>query len=359
MLKKLDIYIIKKFLSSFILAITLILMITIVFDVSEKIKQFISANPPISEIVEYYLTFLPFFANMFSPLFAFISVVYFTSRMAGNTEIVAILNSGISYNRLLVPYFITAVIIALMSFYLANFLIPKTNIIKNDFTEKYLQSRRHHNAHDIHKQNDDNELVYVDRFDYEDKEGRYFTLERFNDEGQLLYKLTADKIAYDTITEEWIVTKYSERTLKQDGSDNLNKGDTIRMKLNLTPIDFSTLILSMDEMGYKQIRKHIEKQKKKGESVTFYEIEKHKRIAIPVSTIILSLMGVSLTSRKRRGGTGINLAIGITLAFGYIVLSQISTVFAQYGNLSPVIAVWIPNVIFLIVAIFTVRFAQK
>lgn len=360
MLKKIDKYIIKKYLTTFVFAIFIILTITIVFDVSEKIKQFIKTDPPIIEIVKYYFTFLPFFANMFSPLFAFISVVYFTSRMANNSENIIIFNTGISYWRFLRPYIFTAILIAIANIYLTNSLIPKTNVIKNEFSAKYMELPWYYNTADVHKQNSPNEVIYIEEFNYNILEGYNFTIEKFGENGSLEYKTKAAKLALDTIQEKWMIYNYFTRIPQEDGTDIFVEGDSVYIDINVKAIDFSKREARIEEMDYKQLEEHIEYQKLIGSSnVKKYQIEKHKRISIPFSTIILTLLAVSLSSTKSRSGIGINITLGIALAFIFIILGQVSSVFALSGNLNPMMAVWLPNIVFFVVAILSIKLVKK
>ncbi len=358
-MKKLDWYIIKKFLGTFFFTIGLIILIVIVFDISEKIDDFIENNAPLSEIIfSYYLTFIPFFTNMFSPLFTFIAVVFFTSKIAYNTEIVAILSSGISFRRLLRPYLISATFIAVLSFYLGNFLIPKTNEIRMEFEDKYIFRKLNNTKRNIHIQNQPGELLYVESFNNNNLTGYHFTWEKFEGE-KMVYKLNANNISYDTIAEKWDIRKYNIRRV-EDGVQNFEKGDSMSAVFNITPTDYSDKIIRMDVMDYFELNTFIEKAKIKGsENIKFYLVEKHKRVSFPFATLILTVIGASLSSRKVRGGMGLHLAIGITLSFTYIIFMQISTVFANYGTLSPLVAVWIPNIIFTFIALFLYKRAPK
>lgn len=359
-MKKLDWYIIIKYLTTFFYTIALIIVIVIIFDISEKIENFIETQAPLNEIIfNYYLTFIPFFTNVFAPLFTFISVIYFTSRMATNSEIIAILSSGVSYRRMMRPFVLTSLLLAIMSFFLINFVIPKTNITRFEFEDKYVNKKRNRSYRDIHLQNKSGELLYVETFNQWDLRGRNFTLESIDTTG-LSYKLHANSILFDTLTERWILYDYWERTLQEDGSDILVSGDELDTVFNIRPKDLTTDVQRAELMDYIELNHFIEDERLKGsENVVFYEVEKHKRFSFPFSTIILTLIATSISSRKVRGGIGLHLALGLLLAFTYIVLLQISTVFAQNSNLSPIIAVWIPNFIYALIAFYSVRFAQK
>ncbi len=359
-MKILDWYIIRKFLGTFFFALGLIILIVIVFDVSEKIDDFITKEAPLDEIIfSYYLTFIPFFTNMFSPLITFIAVVFFTSKIAYNTEIVAILSSGVSFKRLLRPYLISATIIGLLSFYLANFLIPSTNVIKKEFEDKYIWNKKYNTSNNIHIQNKPGELVYVESFNDRTNTGYNFTWEKFDGQ-ELVFKLKSRTVIYDSANNQWNIIKYKKREISADKTQTFEEGDTLIAKFNIIPRDYSNRVVNMEVMDYYQLNEFIAKEEIKGsENIKFYYVEKHRRVAFPFATLILTVIGAALSSRKSRGGMGIHLAFGITLSFTYIIFMQISTVFATYGALSPFVAVWIPNIIFFFIALYLVRVAPK
>ncbi|MBI9038383.1 MAG: LptF/LptG family permease [Bacteroidales bacterium] len=358
-MKKIDIYIIKKFLGTFFYAIALLSIIIVIFDISEKVDDFIEREAPISEIIfSYYANFLPFFINLFSPLFTFIAVIFFTSKLARNTEIIAILSNGISFWRFLRPYMISAVFIAFLSFYLTNFLIPKTNVNLRDFEVKYLKSNQLLKDQNIHMQVRPGMFYYVENYNNLTNIGRKFSIENFTD-GILDYKLIADKIVWDSLTNRWKIVNYYIRTI--DGkNETITKGKEIDTSLSLVPKDFTIDVDDIKTMDYFQLRTFFNKEKLRGaENVKFFEVEKYKRVSFPFATIILTIIGVSLSSRKTRGGVGMHLGLGIAISFAFILFMQISTVFATAGNLSPLIAVWIPNILFFILGLFLLKMAPK
>lgn len=358
-MKKIDIYIIKKFLGTFFFAISLLIVIVIIFDISENIDEFIEKGAPVNAIIfEYYLNFIPYFVNLFSYLFTFISVIYFTSKMAGNTEIVAILSSGISYRRMLRPYFISAMILALMSFYLANFLIPRTNQQRRVFKNRYIEDLNKEKDRNLHLQISPGTYVYVEYFHIKSLTGYKFSMERFENE-QLKYKLIADRIEWDTITNKWNIRNYYERQI--DGNkETLETGLIMDTVINLKPADLYFQKERFEEMNLMELNAYIKKERMKGsEEVIFYEVEKHSRFASPFATLVLTLIGVSLSSRKIRGGIGMHLGLGILITFAFILFMRISTVFATFGNLSPAIAAWIPNILFAALGLLLLRTAPK
>jgi lipopolysaccharide export system permease protein len=357
--KTIDYYIIKKFLGTFFYAISLLIMIVIIFDLSENIDEFISKQAPLNSIIfDYYLNFIPYFINLFSYLFTFISVIYFTSQMASNSEIIAILSSGISYNRMLRPYFISAIFLAVLSFYLANFLIPHTNQKRRAFTDVYFQNLSKSKDEHIHLQISPGTFVYVESFNIKTQTGYRFALERFNGH-DLEYKLMADRITWDSTANNWKILNYVVRTI--DGTkERIRQGATLDTTLNLKPSELYIKKENYEEMTFGELEDYIKQEKLKGaEEIVFYDMEKHNRIASPFSMLVMTLIGVSLSSRKLRGGIGMHLGLGILLTFVYILLMRITSVFATVGDLPPYIAAWIPNMIFGIIGLYLLRTAPK
>jgi len=357
--KKLDSYIIKKFLGTFFYAIALIIIIVIIFDISEKIDDFMEKHAPLSEIIfTYYLNFIPYFINLFSPLFTFIAVIYFTSRMASNTEIVAILSSGISFRRMLRPYIISAIFLALLSFVLSNFIIPPANKKRLEFEMLYIKNAQHSKEMNIHMQINPGTYIYAEHYNDEANIAYHFSIEKLNSKG-LYYKLTCENAKWDSLKGSWSIENYFIRTI--DGlKESIKNGKQFDTILNLKPADFLENRQDIETMDFSQLNNFISKEKLKGsENLSFYQVEKHKRIAFPFATVVLTLIGVSLSSRKMRGGIGLHLGAGITLSFAFILFMQISTTFSTNGNLPAVIAVWIPNIIFGALGWYLLRIAPK
>jgi len=359
MIKKIDVYIIKKFLGTFFYALSMLILVVIIFDFSEKIDDFIQKQAPFREIIfNYYFNFIPYFVNLFAYLFTFISVIFFTSRMASNTEIVAILSSGVSFARLLRPYMISAVFLAVFSFVLANFVIPHTNKNLLEFEFTYLKNPRANKDINIHIQTGPETYFYIEKYRAQSYTGLRPSIEKINDDG-LYYKLIGNKIIWDSIQENWIIDQYTLREI-YDKKEVISRGDSLMVDIDLLPQDLIINIEDVKTMNFFYLNNFIRKEKMKGsKQVTRFIIEKHKRIADPFATIILTLIGVSLSSRKVRGGIGMHLGIGITITFAYILFMQIATVFATVGSLHPFIAVWIPNLFFGIISVFLIRLAPK
>lgn len=359
-LKMLDLYVIRKFLSTFLLSIALILSIAVIFDLSEKIDDFIESGAKLNAILfDYYLNFIPYFAVLFSSLFTFIAVIYFTSRMAYNTEIIAILNSGMSFRRFLLPYMISAFLISVTAFYLSDQVIPGANKIKLDFEETYVKKKPiRFKDKDFHRQIEPGVYVYMHSYSNVSKIGYQFTIEKFV-EGELVSKMTADQIRWDTTLNKWRARRYYIRTI--DGlNETIEEGKQIDTTLAMHPDDFKMRLTIVETMSLKELDNFIDKQKMQGETnVKAYQIERHNRIAFPFSTFILTLIGVAVSSRKMRGGIGLQIAIGVVISFSYILFSQFSKQFAIGGLLPVMAAVWLPNVFYAVVAVFLMRMAPR
>jgi lipopolysaccharide export system permease protein len=357
----LDRYIIRKFLGTFFFTIILIVAIAIIFDFSEKVDDFIDNNAPFSKIIfDYYMNFAPFFAVLFSPLFTFIAVIYFTSRMAYNTEIIAILSSGVSFNRLLVPYFISALALTIFGFTLNNWVIPHANERKLAFEETYYHnSPRVVSQRNIHRQIEPGIFVYLESFNTGANSGRKFSMEKFEN-GKLVSKLLSDEIRWDSTKNKWHIRNYYIRYFSDDNQQRLVQGTEIDTVINMSPEEFRRRDNAVEAMNLGELNKFIREQKLQGASdIDLYLIEKHKRFSFPFSTFILTLIGVSVSSRKVKGGIGMQLGIGLLISFSYIVFMQFSSQFSISGAFNPFIASWIPNMVFAVVAFFLYRIAPK
>ena len=355
--RTIDIYITKKFLGTFFYAITLILSIAIVFDISENLDEFLSKDVEMKAIIfDYYLNFIPYFANLFSPLFTFIAVIYFTSKMAFNTEIIAILSSGVSYRRLMRPYLVSALILATFSFVLGNYIIPPANKTMNNFRQINIDNRREITERDIHRQIEPGVYIYMSSFSTNNI-GSHFTLERFEG-ARLVEKLTADNIRWDKETEKWIINNYWKRTIYDD-HEVLERGYRMDTTLNMVPENYKIFKNEMESLTTPALTKEIESMKMRGVNSIEFEIERHKRIAGPFSAFILTIIGAGLASRQIKGGLGLHLGLGLLLSFSYILFMQVSTVFAISGTAPPYISVWVPNVFYSIIAFFVFRWAAR
>lgn len=359
MIRKIDLYIFKKFIGTFVFSIALIILIVIVFDLSERIEDFIRKDAPLHAIIfDYYLNFIPYFINLFSPLFTFIAVIYFTSKMAGRSEIVAILSSGVSFYRMLLPYLAGAMLIAGMSYYLNHYVIPKTNKKRVEFENKFVRSPFHNHDINIHRKLPNNRYIYFENFRNWEGTGYKFSLEVLKDQ-QLIYKLSSETIKWDSVRQHWILNNYMIR--KMDGmQESLFRGQTLDTVLDIHPREFERKDHIIEAMDKNELNRFIDEERSKGAgNVELYEIEKYKRTAFPFATFILTLIGVAVASRKTRGGIGIHIGTGLFISFSFIMFMQVTTTFAASGLVNPSVAVWIPNFIFGILAIYLLKVAPK
>lgn len=353
-----DRYILGKFLGTYFLATLLMLLVIAMFDTTEKLDAFLTA--PLKEtLFDYFASFLPYFANMLSPLFVFISVIFFTTKLADNSEIIAMLSSGITFRRLLRPYMIGAAIIATITFALSNYIIPPTNVDRIKYTNKYVKNKEISYGNNIQLMVRPGEVAYFGRFDNTIKKGFRFSLDKF-DGKVLVSRLTAYSVEYDsTKMYHWKLNDYMIRNF--DGmNESIRKGAYLDSIIAIEPKDF--LISSDDEetLTTPQLSEYIRKQKMRGvANIKKFEIEKEKRLAETAAAFILTLIGMSLSSKKVKGGMGINIGIGLALSFSYIFFSTITSSFAINGYTSPAVAMQIPNIVYLIIGIILYRRASK
>jgi lipopolysaccharide export system permease protein len=358
-MKLIDRYIIGKFLGTFFFSLLLIILIVVVFDISEKIEDFIGKEAPLKAIIfDYYFNFIPFFINLFSPLFTFIAVIFFTSRMASRTEIVAILSSGVSYTRLLFPYMLSATVIAILSLVLNNFIIPHATKKMIEFENTYIRNEFYNRDRNIHKQISPGNYIYLQSYNTEENTGYKFSIEKFN-KGRLYYKLIAESIKWDSVKKDWTINDYYIRYIN-DMQEVIVKGKKMDTAFVFTPKEFGRKDNTVGTMDYNELNAYIETEKLKGsDHIELLYLEKYRRVAFPFATFILTLIGVSIASRKVRGGIGMHIGLGIGISFTFIMFMQITTTFAASGLVSPLLAVWIPNIIFSFLAWYLLKIAQK
>ena len=357
-LKTIDIYIIKKFIGTYFFSIFLIICIFIIFDISEKIDDFVGKKAPLDKIVfDYYLTFIPFFLNTFTSLFVFISVIFFTSKMAYNTEIVAILSGGTGFLRMMLPYFVSAMIIFLMSLILSHFVIPPASKIRLAFENEYTKNPFQRTATDMHMQVQPGEYLYISNYYRHNNRALNFSLERFEDK-TLTSKLMSDYAEWDSTNRKWRLNDYYIREFTES-DEKITSGNGLDTTVNFTAEELKqrdNVVLSMD---YFELNRYIEELKMRGTKADSAILEKYNRTSIPFSVFVLTLIGVSISSRKVRGGIGLQIMIGISLSFMYILMLRFSEIFIQIGIAEPIIAAWIPNLLFLGVGIFLYIKAPK
>ena len=360
--KRMDWYIINKFIGTYVYSIILIISISIVFDVNENLAKFTSNNAPLRAIVfDYYANFVPYFANLFSPLFVFIAVIFFTSKLAGNSEIIAMLACGMSFKRLLRPYLISAALIALLNFYLGSYIIPKGTVVRHDFEALYKNNEKNTSASNIQLMVEKGVVAYISQYDDIRKTGYGFSLYKF-DNKKMVSQMNANVIQYDTIAEEryhWKARNYKIRTFK-GMREEIVSGYEIDTLIQMEPIDLVFSSGQQETFTSPELKRYISKQQQRGSSnVVQYEVEYHKRIATSFASFILTIIGVSLSSRKRKGGMGMYLGIGLALSFTYILLQTVSATFAINADTPPILAAWIPNILYAFIAYYCYRKAPN
>ncbi len=357
-LTRLDRYIITKFIGTYVYSIILIISISIVFDFNENLSKFATYGAPAKAIIfDYYANFVPYFANLFSPLFVFISVIFFTSKLAGNSEIIAMLAAGVSFKRLLRPYLFSAALIATVNFYLGAYVIPKGNQVKMEFESKYKNKRRVTSASNVQLMVGPGVIAYLQQYDDRSKTGYGFSLDKFENK-KLVSHMTASSIRYDSISDEryhWKAQNYKIRTLK-GLREEIVSGMVMDTLIQMEPMDLVFSKGQQETLTSNELRKYISKQTERGSgNVVQYEVEYHKRIATSFASFILTVIGASLSSRKRKGGMGLYLGIGLALSFSYILLQTVSSTFAINADTPPMLAAWIPNLLYVFIAYFCYR----
>ena len=358
----LDWYIIKKFIGTYIYAILLIISIAIVFDFNENLSKFTQYHAPWRAIIfDYYANFVPYYSNLFSPLFVFIAVIFFTSKLAGNSEIISMMAAGVSIRRLMRPYMISCILIAGLTFYLNSFVIPHGTVIRQNFETLYRNSKKNTSAENVQLQVAKNTVAYIQHYDNQYKRGYGFSLVKFKDK-KIVSHMTAMEIQYDTVADtkyHWKVSNWKIRTLK-GLKEHIQSGASKDTVLLMEPTDLVYSKGQQETFTSPELLSYISKQTSRGSgNVVQYEVEFHKRIAMSFSSFILTIIGLSLSSRKRKGGMGLYLGIGLALSFGYIMLQTVSATFAIQADTPPILAAWIPNIIFSIIAYFCYRHAPS
>lgn len=355
---RLDRYIIVKFLSTYIFLITIIITIAIIFDFNERIDKFTQSHVSMQKVIfDYYLNFIPYFVNLFSPLFVFIAVIFFTSKLADNSEIIAMKAAGMSFARLLRPYLLSALLIAVTTFVLGAYVIPKGNVAKVNFENTYIKKKKSSVVENVQLQVDSGVVAYISQFDNETKRGYGFLLDKFKNK-QMVARLMASNIQYDTIAENrytWTVTNYSIRQFK-GMREEITSGAKLDTIIMMEPSDFFYVQNQQETMTLPQLKEFIERQSRRGASgVSAFEVEYHKRFASPFAAFILTIIGAALSSQKRKGGMGTSIGIGLALSFSYILFQTVTATFATNAGWPPMLAVWLPNLLFALIAFVLYR----
>ena len=361
-IKRMDWYIIRKFIGTYFYSIILIISISIVFDVNENLAKFSTHNAPLRAIVfDYYANFVPYFANLFSPLFVFIAVIFFTSKLAGNSEIIAMLACGMSFKRLLRPYIISAALISVLNFYLGSYIIPKGTVVRQEFESLYKNNKKNTSASNVQLQVDKGVIAYISQYDDKTKTVYGYSLDKF-EKKKLVSHMTANVIRYDTISDSryhWKVINYKIRTLKGK-REHIVSGMEMDTMIVMEPMDLVFSKGQQETFTSPELKRYINKQKDRGSSnVVQYEVEYHKRIASCFASFILTIIGASLSARKRKGGMGLYLGIGMGLSFSYILLQTVSSTFAINADTPPILAAWIPNILYAFIAYFCYKHAPN
>ena len=352
-MKKLDWYIIKKFLGTYVFSILLLLAIVVMFDINEKLDSFLKA-PLKATVVDYFVNFLPYFANQFSPLFTFIAVIFFTSKLAGNSEIIAMLSARVSYRRLLRPYMVSAAAIAVLTFVLGAYIIPPANVKRIEYTNTYVKNKRVDYGANIMLMVAPGEIAYMSRYDNISKTGTRFSLEKFDENKRLVSRMTAQSIKWDTLY-LWKARQYVIRDFVGE-KEIIRKGAQIDTMIPFEPRDFLISKEDHETMTSPALSEYIGRQKERGvANIQSFEVEYHRRYAMTAAAFILTIIGMSLSAKKAKGGIGLNIGIGLVLSFSYILFMAITQTFAISGLTSPLIAMWIPNVVYTIIAIILYR----
>lgn len=362
-MRKLDKYLIGKFLGTYFFSIVLIISIAVVFDFNDNVDHFSETHAPWREIVfTYYLNFIPFYTNLFSSLFVFISVIFFTTKLADNSEFIAMISAGVSFKRLWVPYMAAAAVIAAINFYLGSEIIPRGSVKRLEFEDVYKKKRRNPTyAENVQLQVDTGIIAYMEHFDGQSKTGYHFSLDRFENK-KLISHLTAQRARYDTLSDrrfQWQLTNVQVRSLRglREKITNFSNVDTI---IPMEPRDFLFIAHQHQTMTNGELSEYIERQRIRGiPGLTEFEVEYHKRYASPMAAFILATIGMSLSARKRKGGMGAALGVGIALSASYIMLQTLCTSFATQGGVNPILAAWMPNIIYICIAYYLFRKAPN
>lgn len=358
-MKLIDWYILKRYLATFFVMLLMFIPIGIVIDVSEKINRILENKVPFMQVAAYYGDFTIYFANMLFPIFLFLSVIWFTSKLANNTEIIAILSSGISYMRFLRPYIIGASFICALALVMGFFFVPMASKGFNDFRYTYLKKNAEiRKTTDVYKQISDNQFIYVSSFSYVSKTGLNFNLEEFKG-NKMISKINASSIKWNPEDSTYTLSGYNKRIIGEMG-DKLESAPEKKFKFNFEPDDLTPTVYVAETMTLGELNRFIDKERERGSgNINAYLVVKYKKYSIPISAFILTIIAVAVSSMKRRGGMGVNLAMGIGLAFTYIFFDKVFGTLAEKSDMSPLIAVWIPNFSFGLLAVYLLYNARR
>ncbi len=359
-MKIIDWYILKRYLTTFSMMLLLFVPIGIVIDVSEKINRILENKAPLNETIFFYLNFTVYFASFLFPIFLFLSIIWFTSKLANNSEIIAILSSGVSFTRFLRPYIVGATVVSLFAILMSFYLVPTASKNYNEFKYKYLKKYTEtRESINVYKQLNDTQYIHVKSFDPSSKTAFEFSLETFNTENQLKEKIQASSIKWNDADSTYTLRNFNKRVIGEF-DDRLYSEVTKDTILNFDLEDLTPVIYMAETLSIGELNRFIEREKLRGSgNISTYLVVKYKRYAVPVSAFILTIIAVSVSAMKRRGGMGINLAVGIFIAFSYVFFDKMFGTLAEKSSISPMLAVWLPNIIFGILAIYLLRNAKR
>lgn len=359
-MKIIDWYILKRFLTTFLFVVLTLVSIVLIITFSERNVVFIEKNVPGELVAQYFLNYVPYVANLITPIMVFIAAVFVSSKMAGHTEVVAILSSGISYPRFLRPFFMGAIIITIASFFLTGWIIPNANKFRVAFETQYFEDEFVYRDRDVHFKVSPTKYVYLNSYDNHQDQGYKFTLEEIEDK-KLQWKLSSSRIAWDSVKMGWRLTDWSLRTLNEFGEQyHYEQIEDTVIYINMKPGDFENMKNLQQTLTLNELNDYIAELELKGaDNIPIYRIEKLLRFMSPFTTIILTFIGVILSSRKTRGGVGFQMALGFLIAFIFMLLFIATKSIAETGSMNPVLAIWMPNIIFSVLTLFIYRFVPK
>jgi lipopolysaccharide export system permease protein len=367
MIKLIDRYILKQFLSTYVFVVFLLLAVITVIDLTEKTDKYARANLSFWQILDYYGNFLPWVAGLITPITIFIATVFVTARLAGRTEIIAMLSSGMSFRRLMLPYLVGALLVASASFWLNGWIIPNSNKLRVAFELEYLKSKTSSTYRNIHMQVAPNTFLYIQSYNNATDRGYNITLERFKNR-KLIEKLSADRMQWDTVKNKWTLQDWNivrvNNIFEEDTTSThltfREKGISLDTVLSIHPSEFDNDYRKFDGLTITELNRYIKTLKARGSAgIASYEVEKYTRYASPFSIFILTFMGVIVSSRKSRGGTGFQIALGFALSFIFILFFMMFRSFAEAGALPPAISVWIPAISFGIISGFMYKYVPR
>lgn len=359
MIKKIDWYIIRKFLGTFVFIIALLMSITIVIDLAEKIDNFVDNSIPVTDIIfKYYLFFIPYMAALLGPFFVLVAVIFFTSQLAQRSEIIAILNSGTSFTRFLYPYFLAASFLVVVFYIGNNYIVPYSNGARIKFEKKYINKGIANISYKFHRKVAPGTIVFIDNYRPAKASGYNFSIDHF-EKGKLVYKMRSERVEWLPRENKWRIHNYYVRRLGADG-DIITSGMLLDTTFNFKPEDFDFNDYMKEAMTTPELNEYIDYMYKSGQTyIEFFEVERYRRTASAFCIYIMTLIGVSVASRKARGGMGWNVVLGIGLSAAYEIIMKFSITFSTNSSLPPIIGVWIPNIIFGILAVYLLKKAQE